>query len=25
VGIEYNPDMAKLAQCFVQAEGVADG
>src|SRR5512139_314724 len=24
VGIEYNPDMAKLAQCFVQAEGVAD-
>jgi hypothetical protein len=24
LGIEYNPDMAKLAQCFVQAEGVAD-
>jgi hypothetical protein len=23
-GIEYNPDMAKLAQCFVQAEGVSD-
>ena len=23
-GIEYNPDMAKLAQCYVQAEGVAD-
>ena len=23
-GIEYNPDMAKLAQCFVQAEGVGD-
>jgi hypothetical protein len=22
VGIEYNPDMAKLAQCYVQAEGV---
>jgi hypothetical protein len=22
LGIEYNPDMAKLAQCFVQAEGV---
>ena len=22
VGIEYNPDMAKLAQCFVQADGV---
>ena len=21
VGIEYNPDMAKLAQCYVQAEG----
>jgi hypothetical protein len=21
-GIEYNPDMAKLAQCYVQAEGV---
>jgi hypothetical protein len=24
LGIEYNPDMAKLAQCYVQAEGVAD-
>ena len=24
LGIEYNPDMAKLAQCFVQAEGVGD-
>jgi hypothetical protein len=24
LGIEYNPDMAKLAQCFVQAEGVTD-
>jgi SAM-dependent methyltransferase len=23
VGVEYNPDMAKLAQCFVEAEGVA--
>ena len=23
-GIEYNQDMAKLAQCYVQAEGVAD-
>jgi hypothetical protein len=23
VGIEYNPDMAKLAQCYVQAENVA--
>jgi hypothetical protein len=23
MGIEYNPDMAKLAQCMVQAEGVA--
>jgi hypothetical protein len=23
-GIEYNPDMAKLAQCYVQAEGVSD-
>jgi SAM-dependent methyltransferase len=22
VGIEYNPDMAKLAQCYVQAEGL---
>ena len=24
VGIEYDPDMAKLAACLVQAEGVAD-
>ena len=24
LGIEYNPDMARLAQCYVQAEGVAD-
>ena len=24
VGIEYNPDMARLAQCYVQAEGVSD-
>lgn len=24
VGIEYNPNMAKLANCMVQAEGVAD-
>jgi SAM-dependent methyltransferase len=24
VGIEYNPDMAKLAQCYVQAEGVGN-
>lgn len=24
VGIEYDPDMAKLAGCLVQAEGVAD-
>jgi phospholipid N-methyltransferase len=24
LGIEYNPDMAKLAQCYVQAEGVTD-
>jgi hypothetical protein len=24
VGIEYNPDMAKLAQCFVQADGVGN-
>ena len=24
VGVEYNPDMAKLAQCFARAEGVAD-
>jgi hypothetical protein len=23
-GIEYNPDMAKLAQCLVQAEGAGD-
>ena len=23
-GIEYNPDMAKLAQCYVQAEGAGD-
>lgn len=23
VGIEYNPDMVKLAQCYVEAEGVA--
>jgi SAM-dependent methyltransferase len=23
VGVEYNPDMAKLAQCLVEAEGVA--
>jgi hypothetical protein len=23
-GIEYNPDMAKLAQCYVQADGVGD-
>ncbi len=23
-GIEYNPDMAKLAQCYVQAEGVGN-
>lgn len=23
VGVEYNADMAKLAQCFVEAEGVA--
>ncbi len=23
VGIEYNPDMAKLAQCYVEAEGLA--
>src|SRR5512145_994116 len=23
IGIEYNPDMAKLAQCYVQADGVA--
>ena len=23
VGIEYNPDMAKLAQCYVQAENLA--
>jgi precorrin-6B methylase 2 len=24
VGIEYNPDMAKLAQCYVQAEKLTD-
>jgi len=24
VGIEYDPDMAKLAQCLVEVEGVAD-
>jgi hypothetical protein len=24
VGIEYNPDMAKLAQCFVRADGVGN-
>jgi SAM-dependent methyltransferase len=24
VGVEYNPDMVKLAQCFVRAEGVSD-
>jgi hypothetical protein len=24
VGIEYNPDLAKLGQCFVEAAGVAD-
>lgn len=24
VGVEYNPDMAKLAQCFVRAEGVTE-
>lgn len=24
LGIEYNPEMAKLAQCMVQVEGVAD-
>jgi hypothetical protein len=24
LGIEYNPDMARLAQCYVQADGVAD-
>lgn len=24
VGVEYNPDMAQLAQCMVRAEGVAD-
>lgn len=24
VGIEYNPDMAQLAQCMVRAEGVSD-
>lgn len=24
VGVEYNPDMARLAQCLVRAEGVAE-
>ena len=24
VGVEYDPDMAKLAQCFVQAEGLGE-
>ena len=24
VGVEYNPDMAKLGQCMAKAEGVAD-
>ncbi len=24
VGVEYNPDMARLGQCFAEAEGVAD-
>lgn len=24
VGVEYNPDMARLADCFARAEGVAD-
>ena len=24
VGIEYNPDLVKLAQCYIEAEGVAD-
>jgi SAM-dependent methyltransferase len=24
VGVEYNPDMAKLGQCFAEAEGVAN-
>lgn len=24
VGVEYDPDMAKLAQCFVRTEGVTD-
>lgn len=24
VGVEYNPDMAQLAQCMVRAEGVSD-
>jgi hypothetical protein len=24
VGVEYNPDMAKFAQCLVKAEGVSD-
>lgn len=24
VGVEYNPDMARLGQCYAEAEGVAD-
>jgi SAM-dependent methyltransferase len=24
IGIEYNPDLAKLGQCFVEADGVSD-
>jgi SAM-dependent methyltransferase len=24
VGVEYNPDMAKLAQCYVEADGLGD-
>jgi SAM-dependent methyltransferase len=24
VGVEYNPDMAKLAQCYVEAEGLGE-
>lgn len=24
IGVEYNPDMAKLGQCFAEAEGVAN-
>ena len=24
VGVEYNPEMARLAQCYAEAEGVAD-